>query len=433
MATQLFSLTLKTKAIFCLIFLGFTFQQSLRAQFVKGADIGWLDQMEATGYKFYDSTGTQKNCLQILKDYEINTVRLRVWVNPSNDKINGQCSKNEVVTMALRAKEMGMRVMIDFHYSDSWADPAKQTKPAAWAGHSFAELLTDVYNHTFEVLDTLKKSGVIPAWAQIGNEIIGGMLWPDGSTNNWPQLAQLLNQGYSAAKAVDSSIQVIVHIDQGNDNSRCRYFYDRAKTNGVKYDIIGLSYYPFWLGTDYTVTIDDLGNNLKDMVTRYGKPVMIVEVGGEYNKVQNTYNLLVAVLEKVRAVLNNKGLGVIYWEPEGEKSWSGYSLSCWGSDHKPTSAMNAFRTHGTGLNMIPGPADFNLYPNPCYGGLLNFDFSNPAGNHDIRIFDLDGRLVRQQNISGLLLEPLSLELRPGMYLVNVDSGKKLGVERLVVR
>jgi arabinogalactan endo-1,4-beta-galactosidase len=419
--------------ILALFLSGLFIHQPISAQFVKGADIGWLDQMEATGYKFYDSTGTQKNCLQILKDKGINTVRLRVWVNPSNDKINGHCSKNEVVKMALRAKDMGMRVMIDFHYSDSWADPAKQTKPAAWASHSISELLTDVYNHTFEVLDTLKKSGITPTWAQIGNEIIGGMLWPEGSTSNWPQLAQLLNQGYNATKAVDSSIRVIVHIDQGNNNSRCRYFYDNVKANGVKYDIIGLSYYPYWLGSDYTATINDLGNNLKDMVSRYGKPVMVVEVGGDYTKVQNTYDMLVAVLEKVRAVPGNNGLGVIYWEPQGEKSWSGYQLSCWGPDHKPTAALNAFLSYGTGLNTIPRPAGFNLFPNPCYGGLLNFEFKTNPGSHQVRIFNLDGKLIRQQRIPGSLTGPVSMDLQPGMYLVNVDAGENSATARLIIR
>jgi len=131
-----------------------------------------------------------------------------------------------------------------------------------------------------KVLDTLKKSGVIPAWAQIGNEITAGMLWPDGSTSNWSQLGKLLNKGYDAAKAVDSSIKVVIHLDQGNDNSRFRTFFDNAATQGVRYDIIGLSYYPYWLGTDYTITINDLGNNLDDMVSRYGKEVMVVEVGG---------------------------------------------------------------------------------------------------------------------------------------------------------
>jgi len=313
-----------------------------KAQFVKGADVGWLPQMEATGYKFYDSTSVAMDCLDILKKRQINTVRLRVWVNPSNNRASGHCSKKEVAAMALRAKNKGMRIMIDFHYSDSWADPGKQYKPAAWANHTFSQLLTDVYNHTYEVLDTLKSIGATPEWAQIGNEIPGGMLWPDGSTSNWGQLAQLLNKGYDATKAVDPNIKVIIHIDQGNNNKRFRTFFDNATSYGVRYDIIGASYYPYWLKSDYTATIDDLGNNLNDMVSRYNKDVMVVEVGGDYTLVQNTYDMLVAVIQKVKAVPNNRGLGVIYWEPEGAKSWSYYQLSCWGDDGRPTAALNAF-------------------------------------------------------------------------------------------
>jgi arabinogalactan endo-1,4-beta-galactosidase len=139
--------------------------------FAKGADVSWLPQMEATGFRFYDTDGTEKNGLQLLKDRGMNTIRLRVFVNPSNDRINGHCSKDETLAMALRAKNLGMRVMIDFHYSDSWADPSQQNKPVAWASHSFTTLLNDVYNHTFEVLTALKTAGVSPEWVQIGNEI----------------------------------------------------------------------------------------------------------------------------------------------------------------------------------------------------------------------------------------------------------------------
>ena len=311
--------------------------------FAKGADVGWLSQMEATGYKFYDTDGTEKNCLQLLKDRGINTIRLRVFVNPSNDRTNGHCSKDETVAMALRAKNLGMRIMIDFHYSDSWADPAHQTKPAAWANHTFPTLLTDVYNHTFDVLTSLKTAGVTPEWVQIGNEIPSGMLWPDGSYTNFGQLAQLLNKGYEATKAIDTSIKVVVHIDKGNDNARFRWFFDNARTNNVKYDVIGLSYYPYWINSDYTATISDLQNNLNDMVSRYGKEVMVVEVGGDFTLAQNTYNMLAATITAVKNVPNHKGLGVIYWEPEGEKSWSGYQLNCWQSNGKPSTALDAFR------------------------------------------------------------------------------------------
>ena len=310
--------------------------------FAKGADVGWLSQMEATGYHFYDADGTEKNCLQLLKDRGINTIRLRVWVNPSSDKTDGHCSKEETVAMAVRAKNMGMRVMIDFHYSDSWADPSKQNKPAAWANHTFPELLNDVYNHTFDVLTALNAAGVTPEWVQIGNEIPGGMLWPDGNSSNFSQLAQLLNSGYDATKAVNSSIKVVMHIDEGNNNTKFRWFFDNATTYLVKYDVIGMSYYPYWLNTDYTATIQNLGANLIDMASRYNKEVMVVEVGGDYTLVQNTHDMLTTVINAVKNVPNNKGLGVIYWEPEGEKSWSGYQLNCWQSNGKPSLALNAF-------------------------------------------------------------------------------------------
>lgn len=311
--------------------------------FSKGADVGWLPQMEATGYKFYDADGKGKDCLQLLKDRGMNSIRLRVWVNPNDDKTSGHCSKEETIAMALRAQKMGMRVMINFHYSDSWADPAKQFKPKAWENHSFPELLNDVYNHTFDVINALKVAGVTPEWVQVGNEIPGGMLWPEGSTDNWVQLGQLLNKGYDAVKTVDKNIKVIVHVDEGNNNAKFRWFFDNATAQKVKYDIIGLSYYPFWIKKDYSETIADLEFNLNDMVKRYNKDVMIVEVGGEDDKVQNTYELLKATINAVKKVPNNRGLGVMYWEPQGAKSWSGYSLSAWQSDGKPSQALDAFK------------------------------------------------------------------------------------------
>jgi len=313
-------------------------------EFVKGADIGWLPQMEATGYKFYNNNGIEEDCFKILKDHGINTIRLRTFVNPSDNRASGHCSKDETVAMALRAQKWGMHVMIDFHYSDSWADPGKQRKPAAWEGHDFTQLQKDLYDYTFDVMSALKKAGVTPEWVQVGNEIPGGMVYPEGSTKNWPQLAQLLNKGYDAIKVVSPTSKVILHIDQGNNNKRFRTWFDNATANNVRYDVIGFSYYPFWLNgkPDYTVTIDDLANNLNDMASRYGKEVMVVEVGGEDTKAQNTYDMLIAVQQKVKAVPNGKGLGVIYWEPEGARSWSKYALSCWGEDGKPNKALDAF-------------------------------------------------------------------------------------------
>ncbi|HLP64541.1 glycoside hydrolase family 53 protein [Flavobacterium sp.] len=323
--------------------LSFAQKKQKEIPFAKGADVGWLPQMEATGYKFYDSDGNEKDCLQLLKDRGMNSIRLRVFVNPNDDKASGHCSKEETITMALRAQKMGMRVMIDFHYSDSWADPSKQNKPAAWVNHTFHELLDDVYKHTFDVISSLKKAGVTPEWVQIGNEIPGGMLWPDGSTNNWVQLGQLLNKGYDAVKKVDQKIKVIVHVDEGNNNAKFRTFFDNATAQKVRYDVIGLSYYPYWIKKDYSETIADLQFNLNDMASRYGKEVMIVEVGGEDDKIQNTYELLSATIKAVKNVPNNKGIGVLYWEPQGARSWSHYALSAWLPDGKPSPALDAFK------------------------------------------------------------------------------------------
>lgn len=311
--------------------------------FAKGADVSWLPQMEATGYKFYDENGNQKDCLQILKDKGMDAIRLRVFVNPNDDKASGHCSKEETVVMALRAQKLNMRVMIDFHYSDSWADPAKQFKPKAWENHSFKELLNDVYTHTYDVINALKIAGVTPEWVQIGNEIPGGMLWPEGSTKNWNQLGQLLNKGYEGVKAVNKNIKVIVHVDEGNNKEKFNDFFDNATTQNVKYDIIGLSFYPYWIKKNYTEVIIDFEENLNELSKKYNKEVMVVEIGGEDHKIENTKELLSATIKAVRNVPNNKGIGVFYWEPQGAKSWSHYGLSAWLENGQPSPALDAFK------------------------------------------------------------------------------------------
>ena len=310
----------------------------------KGGDISWLPQMEASGYIFYNDNGEPEDCFKILKDHGINSVRLRTWVNPSDNPQSGHCSKEETVAMAKRAKEWGMKVMINFHYSDSWADPGKQNKPKDWEGLNFEELKQALYDYTYDVINDLKKEGISPEWVQLGNEIPSGMIHPEGHTDNWPQLVELLNKGYDAVKAVSPSSKIILHVDQGNNNERFRWWFDNAEEHGAKYDIIGMSFYPWWLEgkPDYRDVIDDLGANLIDMANRYNKEVMVVEVGGEDVQPNNTYNMFKAVIQKVREVPNNNGLGVFYWEPQGARSWSHYALSAWGEDGRPTKAMDAF-------------------------------------------------------------------------------------------
>jgi arabinogalactan endo-1,4-beta-galactosidase len=184
--------------------------------FAKGADVSWITQMEASGYRWYNDNGTQQDVLQILKDHGMNAIRLRVWVNPSG----GWNGVNDLVAKAIRARNAGFRIMIDFHYSDSWADPGKQTKPAAWASHNFTQLMNDVYQHTFNTMNTLASNGIFPEWVQVGNETNNGMLWEDGRASaNMRNYAWLVNSGYDAVKAVSPNSKVIVHLSNGYDNA----------------------------------------------------------------------------------------------------------------------------------------------------------------------------------------------------------------------
>lgn len=307
------------------------------ATFAKGADIGWLTEMETAGKKFYNTTGTEQDLILILKNIGMNTIRLRVWVDP----VNGWNGKSDVVAKAVRAKNAGMRVMIDFHYSDSWADPGKQFKPAAWTGDINA-LKVALANHTTEVLNALKTAGVTPEWVQVGNEVNDGMLWPEGkASTNMNNFAQLVNAGYDASKSVFPNTKVIVHVSNGWDNSLFRWLFDGLKNNGGKFDVIGMSLYPS--PSNYITLTASCFDNMNDMVSRYNKEVMIVEVGMSWDQPVAAKDFLSTLIIKTKAVNNNKGLGVLYWEPQAYGNWQGYTLGAFDNSGKPTIALDAFK------------------------------------------------------------------------------------------
>jgi arabinogalactan endo-1,4-beta-galactosidase len=305
--------------------------------FAKGADVSWLTEMEAAGRQFYNSSGTPQDCIQILKNLGMNAIRLRVWVDPAG----GWCNTDDVVAKAIRAKNLGMRIMIDFHYSDSWADPGQQNKPAAWAAHDFATLQTDVYNHTVAVLTALKANGVTPEWVQIGNETNDGFLWPTGKASvSMANYAALISKGYDAVKAVDNTIKVIVQLSNGYDNSLYRWNFDGLKANGGKWDIIGMSLYP--TSTNWSSLNSQCLTNMNDMVNRYSTPVMICEVGMSWDQATACNAFLTDLITKVKS-LGNNGLGIFYWEPESYNNWKGYTLGAFDNSGKPTTALNAFQ------------------------------------------------------------------------------------------
>lgn len=305
--------------------------------FAKGADISWVTEMEAAGKKFYNGSGTEQDLFLILKNLGMNTIRLRVWVNPAN----GWNNKADVVAKALRAKNQGMRIMINFHYSDSWADPGQQTKPAAWAGQDITALKTSLANHTTDVLNALKTAGVTPEWVQVGNETNDGLLWPEGkASTNMASYAQLINAGYDAVKGVFPSAKVIVHLSNGWDNNLFRWNFEGLKNNGAKWDVIGMSLYPS--PSDWSTLNTQCYQNMSDMVSRYGKEVMVVEVGMSWDQASAANSFLADLIFKTKAIPDNKGLGVLYWEPEAYGGWQGYTLGAFDNSGKPTAALNAF-------------------------------------------------------------------------------------------
>ena len=309
----------------------------VNTDFVKGADISWLTEMEAAGRKFYNNAGVEKECMQLLKDLGMNAIRLRVWVNPSS----GWNNTADVLTKAIRAKNLGMKIMIDFHFSDTWADPGHQTKPAAWASQDLNTLKQSLANHTTSVLNTLKTNGITPAWVQVGNETNDGMLWPDGKASvNMNNFAQLIIAGYNAVKAVDASIKVIVHISNGYDNNLFRWIFDGLKNNGAQWDIIGLSLYP--TPSNWSALNNQCLSNMNDMVSRYNKDVMVLEVGMSWDQATACNSFLTDLITKVRSVSGGRGLGVLYWEPEAYNNWQGYTLGAFDNSGKPTVALNAF-------------------------------------------------------------------------------------------
>ena len=292
--------------------------------------------MEASGFKFYNKAGSQQDLFALMKGLGFNSIRLRAWVNP----INGWCNTADVVAKAIRAKNAGMKILIDFHYSDVWADPGHQAKPAIWSSLDFPTLVTTLQNYTAHVIDTLKTNGIVPDWAQVGNETNDGMLWEDGrASTNMANFAALVASGYNAVKSESPTTKVIVHISNGFDNNLFRYIFDGLKSNGAKWDIIGMSLYP--TTTNWSSLDTQCLANINDMISRYSTPVMIVEVGIDASAASTARDFLTDIITKVNAVPNGNGLGVFYWEPEAY-NWQNYGLGAFDTTGKPTEALDAF-------------------------------------------------------------------------------------------
>ena len=318
--------------------------------FCLGADVSWITEMEHGGHKFYNPKGFASDGIALIKSYGIGAVRLRVWADPSEH--GGWCSKEDVLEKALRAKHLDMDVMIDFHYSDWWADPAKQNIPKAWDGHSYELLKKDVARHTSEVLTLLKKNGITPRWVQVGNETSNGMLFPMGQADRHPeQYAGLFKAGYDAAKKVFPDTKVIVHLDRGHDAGLYDWNLDILKNNGASWDIIGMSVYPFWSGLSADDAISRSISNINRISAKYNCDVMVVETGMECadsngnlaskSVLAESRRQLSLLISECRYGTNNHCKGVFYWEPECRPGM--YRLGAFTKDGRPTIIMDAFK------------------------------------------------------------------------------------------
>ena len=336
---------------------------------IMGADISSLKKSEDKGGIYATTDGTTGDALTILHDHGLNYARLRVWVY-SPDGYHG---KAQLLEMAQRLKSNDLKLLVDFHYSDTWADPGKQYKPAAWEDYDFELLKQALYDHTFDICNSLKAQGTPPEMVQIGNEINSGMLWPDGHTKEWDNLAALVKEGYRAVKDCSPATRVMLHIAEGGDNELARGWFDNAVQREVPFDLIGISYYPYWHGT-----LADLQNNLNDIAIRYDKDIVVVETAYPFTPDDNDtlqniirfqttrgypatpegqVRMLGDVMAIVRAVPNGRGLGIFYWDatwtavpgngwdpahPTSGNGWENQAL--FDFDNRALPAMNLFNT-----------------------------------------------------------------------------------------
>lgn len=332
--------------------------------FIKGMDISSYPEMMDRKYQYYDYDGNEVNLLNFAKEQGFNYGRLRIWNNPAGiPESKGYCSLEHTKRMAKEIVSRNLGFLLDFHYSDWWADPGNQRLPESWKGLSDEDLIDAVYGYTKEVLEQLDENGTYPDIIQIGNEIRCGMLWPAGKVSNWPMLARLINAGIRAVRDTqkDRDTRVMLHLDQGGRYYYFEEWFDNALANGVRdFDLIGLSYYPFWHGTFY-----DLKNTLEKLADRYHRPLILAETAHAYRK--SSSNLFGEAQEKIAGfpatpqaqkkvlelimsitahVKNHMGLGIFYWEPflrsdKEDGSW-GTCMGVTDSEGMPTEGLRAF-------------------------------------------------------------------------------------------
>jgi arabinogalactan endo-1,4-beta-galactosidase len=329
-----FQLSIRRLSRTSVLFFFLAVSLSTRAQsYAVGADVSFLAKCEQDGVVFKEN-GQPIDVLALLREHHYNWVRLRLFHDPAAaDKLPNDLPYT--LALAHRAKAMGFHLLLDLHYSDSWADPGQQPMPAAWKTLKHKQLAQQVYLYTRDTIRTFGVQGLMPDMVQVGNEVTNGMLWPDGKLpDNWDNFADLLKagiQGVEAGRAAAPSgprPRIMIHIERSGDYDAATWFLDNLIARHVPFDLIGLSYYPFWHGH-----VGLLGGNLHDLALRYRRPIIVVETaynwtpGGMAGKKsdfpespEGQLAFLRAVDAAVRAVPGSLGQGVFWWEPAAEGS-----------------------------------------------------------------------------------------------------------------
>jgi arabinogalactan endo-1,4-beta-galactosidase len=327
----------KLKVLFVIVSVVFGNWARAGGPFLAGADFSDLAFFESNGVMYKDG-GQVGDGIQILKNHGINCVRLRLFTSSAAqagaDPYKYINNTAYTVPLAARVKNAGLLFLLDFHYSDTWADPAHQAIPSAWTNLDFAQLVQQMRAYNSNTIATFAAAGAMPDYVQVGNEITSGMLWPFGEVSgnggtSWSQLGQLMNaaiQGIHDAAGAQMP-RIIVHIDRGGDWATTMWFFDNLNAQSVPFDIIGESYYTFFQGSPAS-----LSNCLNNAAARYGKPIIVAEdafpwtnscppawtnsLYGFAPTVTGQVGFITALAQIVESVTNQLGAGFFYWGAE---------------------------------------------------------------------------------------------------------------------
>lgn len=337
--------------------------------FAKGADVSWVTEMERDKVVFHDKGGKEEDLFKVLASLGMNAVRLRVFVQGDE----GWCSRDDVAAKAVRAAAAGLEVMVDFHYSDFFADPGRQTVPSSWKGLDADALAAKVEEHTVDVLSALREAGVTPMWIQIGNETRNGMLWDvarfwndkDDISGGRENFVKIFNRAYDAAKSVFPSASVMPHLNNAyQDNA---WWFRDLKALGLKFDMIALSHYP--MADDpskYASVNGEAVKNISALASAFGVPVIISEVGvrlsvWDGSKMADNTAAAVDCMESFMGEIRKISAcrGIFYWEPEVYGGWkpSVYKdVSKYVPGAKPGTSWNAYEMGAFTSQGTPSPA-----------------------------------------------------------------------------